>query len=108
LNVFVTQITQTFTAVFKAIPLPPDGPDIHFSVQPNPSNGLFSIISTNKDLAKDCQYVVCDLQGRVIQKGPISDTYETSLDLTAQRAAVYWLRIVKNNESLTNFKLIKY
>ena len=77
-------------------------------MQPNPSNGLFTIISTNKDLAKDCQYVVCDLQGRVIQKGPISDTYETSLDLTAQRAAVYWLRIYKGEDVLQTLELLKF
>ncbi|MDP4955545.1 MAG: CotH kinase family protein [Crocinitomicaceae bacterium] len=108
LEVYVNQSNQTFTAVFNVIPLPPDPPYIEFSVQPNPSNGLFSIISTNKDLAKDCQYVVCDLQGRVIQKGPISDTYETSLDLTAQRAAVYWLRIYKGEDVLQTLELLKF
>ena len=108
LEVYVNQSNQTFTAVFNVMPLPPDPPYIEFSVQPNPSNGLFSIISTNKDLAKDCQYVVCDLQGRVIQKGPISDTYETSLDLSAQRAAVYWLRIYKGEDVLQTLELLKF
>ena len=108
LEVYVNQSNQTFTAVFNVIPLPPDPPYIEFSVQPNPSNGLFTIISTNKDLAKDCQYVVCDLQGRVIQKGPISDTYETSLDLTAQRSAVYWLRIYKGADVLQTLELLKF
>ncbi|MFN5653781.1 MAG: CotH kinase family protein, partial [Flavobacteriia bacterium] len=41
LEVNVTQSNQTFTAVFKPIPLPPDGPNIHFSIAPNPSNGTF-------------------------------------------------------------------
>jgi hypothetical protein len=108
LSVFVTQTNQTFTAVFKVVPLPPDPPYIEFSVQPNPSNGLFSVWSTNKDLAKDCQYLIYDLQGRVIQKGPISDTYETILDLTAQRAAVYWLTIYKGEDKLQTLELLKY
>jgi hypothetical protein len=108
LSVFVTQTNQTFTAVFKVVPLPPDPPYIEFSVQPNPSNGLFSVWSTNKDLAKDCQYLIYDLQGRVIQKGPISDTYETILDLTVQRAAVYWLTIYKGEDKLQTLELLKY
>ena len=108
LSVFVTQSNQTFTAVFKVVPLPPDPPYIEFSVQPNPSNGLFSVWSTNKDLAKDCQYFIYDLQGRVIQKGPISDTYETILDLTVQRAAVYWLTIYKGEDKLQTLELLKY
>jgi hypothetical protein len=108
LSVFVTQTNQTFTAVFKVVPLPPDPPYIEFSVQPNPSNGLFSVWSTNKDLAKDCQYFIYDLQGRVIQKGPISDTYETILDLTVQRAAVYWLTIYKGEDKLQTLELLKY
>ena len=108
LSVFVTQSSQTFTAVFKVVPLPPDPPYIEFSVQPNPSNGLFSVWSTNKDLAKDCQYFIYDLQGRVIQKGPISDTYETILDLTAQGAAVYWLTIYKGEDKLQTLELLKY
>ena len=108
LNVFVTQNTQTFTAVFKVVPLPPDPPYIAFSVQPNPSNGLFSIFSSNKDLAKGCQYFVYDLQGRVIQEGPISDTYETLLDLTAKGAAVYWLSIYQGDNKLQTLELLKY
>jgi hypothetical protein len=108
LEVNVSENTQTFTAVFKAVPLAPDGPDIHFSVAPNPSNGAFILTHDNKTIAKSCKFEVLDLQGRIIQKGLVSESNQTNLDLTAQRAAVYWLRIVKNNESLTNFKLIKY
>jgi hypothetical protein len=108
LSVFVTQTNQTFTAVFNVVPLPPDPPTIQFNVQPNPSNGLFSVWSTNKDLAKDCQYFIYDLQGRIIQKAPLSDTYETILDLTAQRAAVYWLTIYKGEDKLQTLELLKY
>ena len=52
LVVNVSQQTQTFTAVFKAAPLAPDGPDIHFSVQPNPSNGLFNTAIVKNDGTK--------------------------------------------------------
>ena len=108
LNVFVTQNTQTFTAVFKVIPLPPDGPDIHFSVQPNPSNGLFSLMSDNKTIAKSCKFEVFDLQGRLIQKGQVSESNETTLDLTSQQAGIYWVSIYKGEERLDNLKILKY
>ena len=108
LNVFVTQNTQTFTAVFKVVPLPPDGPDIHFNVQPNPSNGLFSIMSDNKTIAKSCKFEVIDLQGRLIQKGQVSESNETTLDLTLQRAGIYWISIYKGEERLDNLKILKY
>jgi len=108
LVVNVTQQTQTFTAVFKAAPLAPDGPDIHFSVQPNPSNGLFSIISDNKTVAKTCDFEVYDLQGRRILKGPVSQSNETTIDLTAQQAGIYWISIYKGEERLENLSILKY
>jgi hypothetical protein len=108
LNVNVTQSTQTFTAVFKVVPLPPDGPDIHFSVQPNPSNGLFTIISNNKTIAKTCKFEVFDMQGRLLHKGLVSENNETTLDLTAQRAGIYWISIYKGDERIDNLKILKY
>jgi hypothetical protein len=33
---------------------------------------------------------------------------ETSISIPELRAAVYVLRVVKNNEALSNFKLLKY
>jgi hypothetical protein len=108
LVVNVTQQTQTFTAVFKAAPPAPDGPDIHFSVQPNPSNGLFSIISDNKTIAKTCEFEVYDLQGRRILKGQVSESNETNLDLTAQQAGIYWISIYKGEERLENLKILKF
>jgi hypothetical protein len=108
LVVNVSQQTQTFTAVFKAAPLAPDGPDIHFSVQPNPSNGLFSIISDNKTIAKTCDFEVYDLQGRRILKGQVSQSNETTIDLTAQQAGIYWISIYKGEERLENLSILKY
>jgi hypothetical protein len=108
LDINVTQSNQTFTAVFKVIPLPPDPPFIEFSVHPNPSNGVFSLMSTNKFMAKDCSYFVCDLQGRIIQKGQLLESYETILDLSTQRAAVYWLSVYKNGEKLQTLELLKF
>ncbi len=109
LDINVTQSNQTFTAVFKVIPLPPDGPDINFSIAPNPSNGTFVLTHNNKTQAQGCSYEIYDLSGRKVVAGEVNNSeLETSITLPEVRAAVYILRVVKNNEVLTNFKLIKY
>lgn len=109
LDVNVTQSNQTFTAVFTVVPLPPDGPDIHFSIAPNPSNGSFVLTHNNKTQAQGCAFEIYDLSGRKIAAGLVNNSeLETSITLPEVRAAVYVLRIVKNNEALTNFKLMKY
>jgi hypothetical protein len=91
------------------IPLPPDGPDIHFTVAPNPSNGTFVLSHDNKTQATGCTYEIFDLSGRIITKGTVNNTaLETQISIPDMRSAVYILRLNKNNEALTNFKLLKY
>lgn len=98
-----------FTAIFKLIPLPPDGPDIHFTVAPNPSNGTFILTHDNKTQATGCTYEIYDLSGRKVSVGAVNHTaLETSITIPDMRSSIYILRINKNNEALTNFKLIKY
>lgn len=105
----VTANTAFFTAVFKLIPLPPDGPDIHFTVAPNPSNGTFVLTHDNKTQATGCTYEIFDLSGRIITRGTVNNTaMETPITIPEMRSAVYILRVNKNNEALTNFKLLKY
>jgi hypothetical protein len=109
LEVNVTQSNQTFTAVFIPIPLPPDGPNIHFSIAPNPSNGTFVLTHDNKTQAQGCTYELYDLSGRKVMAGEVNNSeLETSITIPELRAAVYVLRVVKNNEALSNFKLLKY
>jgi hypothetical protein len=109
LDVNVTQNNQTFTAVFTVVPLPPDGPDITFSIAPNPSNGAFVLTHNNKTQAQGCSYEIYDLSGRIVVAGEVNNSeLETAITLPEVRAAVYVLRVVKNNEVLTNFKLMKY
>lgn len=109
LEVYVTQTNQTFTAVFKVAPLPPDGPNIHFSIAPNPSNGTFVLTHDNKSLAEGCSFEIYDLNGRKVQSGLVNNSeVDTSISLTESRASIYFLRVVKKNEVLGNFKVIKY
>lgn len=109
LSTNVTVSNVFFTAIFKLIPLPPDGPDIHFTVAPNPSNGTFVLTHDNKTQATGCTYEIYDLSGRKVSAGTVNHTaLETSITIPDVRSSVYILRVNKNNEALTNFKLIKY
>jgi hypothetical protein len=109
LSTNVTVSNVFFTAIFKLIPLPPDGPDIHFTVAPNPSNGTFVLTHDNKTQATGCTYEIYDLSGRKVSAGAVNHTaLETSITIPDIRSSVYILRVNKNNEALTNFKLIKY
>lgn len=105
-NVSITN--TTFTAVFKEIPIPPDGPDISFNVYPNPSNGNFIISHDNKTQAENCSYSIYDLNGRIVKKGDISnDSFETNVDFSYVSSSIYILQIIKENQKLYHTKLIK-
>jgi hypothetical protein len=109
LEVNVNTASQTFTAVFMVAPLPPDGPTIEFGVAPNPTNGAFILSHNNKTQAQGCTYEIYDLSGRKVLSGIVNNTeLETPITLSESRAAVYILRVIKNNETLSNFKLVKY
>ncbi|MFN5293190.1 MAG: T9SS type A sorting domain-containing protein, partial [Flavobacteriia bacterium] len=76
---------------------------------PNPSNGTFVLTHDNKTQAQGCTYELYDLSGRKVMAGEVNNSeLETSITIPELRAAVYVLRVVKNNEALSNFKLLKY
>ncbi len=109
LSTNITANFAFFTAVFKLIPPPPDGPNIHFTVAPNPSNGTFVLSHDNKTLASGCNYEIYDLSGRIIAKGTVNNTaLETPISIPEMRSAVYILRVQKNEEVLSTFKVLKY
>lgn len=109
LSVNISANLAFFTAVFKLIPLPPDGPDIHFTVAPNPSNGTFVLSHDNKTQATGCTYEIYDLSGRIISRGTVNNTaLETPISIPEMRSAVYILRVNKNEEVLSTFKVLKY
>ena len=109
LSTNITANFAFFTAVFKLIPPPPDGPNIHFTVAPNPSNGTFVLSHDNKTLAGGCTYEIFDLSGRIIAKGTVNNTaLETPISIPEMRSAIYILRVQKNEEVLSTFKVLKY
>jgi hypothetical protein len=98
----------TFTAVFRKLPEPPDGPDIHFTLYPNPASEQFTIAHDNKTLASGCSYEIYDLNGRKIQVGEINSLgLTTQIGISQLRSSMYIIRISKGNTTLNTFRFVK-
>lgn len=104
----VTISNTLFTAVFRKIPEPPDGPDIHFSIYPNPTNGNFTISHDNKTIATNCRYVIYNLEGRVVKENDLlENSFDTTVDISSVKSSIYFIQLMKENEVLFTSKLIK-
>ena len=104
----ITIDTTLFTAIFKLIPAPPDGPNIHFNLYPSPSSGEITIAHDNLTLAKNCTIQIFDLNGRKIYDGafdPLSK--KTTLNIVNFESALYLLKISNNNDISETLKFIK-
>jgi hypothetical protein len=105
-NVALTN--TTFTAVFRKIPEPPDGPEIHFTLYPNPASEQFTLEHDNKTLASGCSYEIYDLNGRKIQFGEINSIgLKTEIQISQLRSAMYLIRISQGNTTLQTFRFVK-
>jgi hypothetical protein len=105
----VTTTATLFKAIFRLIPPPPDGPEINFSLYPNPaSSGVINLIHDNKTLAEGCRYEVFDLNGRLIIDGAVDNlVLETPIDLSKIRSSLYFLKISKEAEVLETIRFVK-
>jgi hypothetical protein len=104
----VTISNTLFTAVFRKIPEPLDGPDIHFSIYPNPTNGNFTISHDNKTIATNCRYVIYNLEGRVVKENDLlENSFDTTVDISSVKSSIYFIQMMKENEVLFTSKLIK-
>jgi hypothetical protein len=67
------------------------------SVQPNPSNGVFSV--SNYGSTEVFSYEVTDMGGRVIlsKESVINGTSETDIDLTGKVTGMYMIRVYNDN-----------
>jgi len=97
-----------FKAYFSEIPPPVDGPDIHFSLYPNPASNQLVISHDNKTLAEGCLFEIYDLNGRVLYQAPLDFASTTmSIDISKLRASLYFVKIKKNNATLDVIRFVK-
>ena len=79
---------------------------LSMDVYPNPTTNIINLIIMNYDY-KDLFYETYDINGRLIRKKTEIKNLETSIDLSQNPTGVYILKILKNNEQIKNFKIIK-
>ena len=97
-----------FTAVFKLIPPPPDGPTINFILYPSPSSNSITIEHTNSTLAKNVRFQIYDLNGRIIIQGGLEQaSKKTAINISTLNAAMYLIRITNDSDILETLRFVK-
>jgi hypothetical protein len=76
---------------------------LELSVYPNPTTDYLTLkVEDNTEL----NYQLYDLQGKVIENKKVSST-RTSINVENLPNAIYFLNVVKNNQVVKTFKVIK-
>lgn len=84
-----------------------DGPAISLTIAafPNPTTGLLRLSIDNQRF-EGLNYQFFEGNGKLLETGEISGT-ETGIDLTFRAQAVYFLKVLRHNETLKTFKIVK-
>ena len=97
-----------FTAVFKLIPPPPDGPTIEFTLFPSPSSTSITLAHNNPTLAKNIRFEIYDLNGRIISTGKLDPaSKQTQINISNFKAALYLIRITNDQDFLETKRFVK-
>ena len=75
------------------------------SVYPNPTVQNVTLSIGNYDLT-NLQYLLFDIQGRIISDGKVIQN-ETQIEMNTLKSAHYFLKISDNGKDLKTFKIIK-
>lgn len=75
------------------------------TVYPNPSRDAVTLKISNYDFSM-LSFLVYDGQGRTVINKKIEGS-ETLVELTGQADALYFLKVLKQNEEIKSFKIIK-
>jgi hypothetical protein len=107
-SVFEGNVSTTdtkFKAYFKVIP---DGLNIHFSLFPNPTSGEIQIQHNNGTVAKECDFEIFDLSGRIIFSSNFSkESLITNIDVSSFRNSIYFFKITRNKEPIEIIRFVK-
>jgi hypothetical protein len=97
-----------FTAVFKLIPPPPDGPTIEFTLFPSPSSTSITLAHNNLTLAKNIRFEIYDLNGRIINTGKLDPaSKQTQINISNFKASLYLIRITNDQDFLETKRFVK-
>jgi type IX secretion system substrate protein len=77
--------------------------NLELSVYPNPTTNYLTLkVDDNTNLS----YQLYDLQGKIIE-GKMLQSTSTNINLEAQPAATYFVKVIKNKQIVKTFKIIK-
>ena len=101
---FVTVYIKTYPALSKNVVTPKPELNLELNAFPNPSLGEFKFTFKSDDEAKKVSWQVIDISGKLISEGNLENfggTTTQKLNLTAQGAGVYLLRVIHNKSVVT-------
>lgn len=78
---------------------------ISCAVYPNPATD-YLVINTDTFETSETEYYVYNFNGQVIKSGRINST-ETTIDMSNQASAVYFIRLKTNQGYIKEFKIVK-
>lgn len=79
--------------------------NLEMSVYPNPTTNYLILIVENEKL-ENLNYQLMDLQGKVIESKKVN-SITTSINVESAPKAIYFLNVLKNNQIIKTFKVIK-
>jgi hypothetical protein len=90
-----------------SIVLGAENPSINLVVQayPNPTQNYLTLNVGNNEIS-NLNFQLIDVNGRLIENKKISNAIEV-IDMEKLQAAVYFLKVARNNKEIKNFKIIK-
>ena len=77
--------------------------NLELSVYPNPTTNYLTL---KTDDNSNLSYQLNDMQGKIIDTKTVNSN-TTSLSLAGQPTAIYFLNVVKNNQIVKTFKIVK-
>ncbi|MFB6320639.1 T9SS type A sorting domain-containing protein [Saccharicrinis sp. FJH54] len=83
-----------------------DGISLNFIVYPNPAKTNLTLDIADFELS-NLIFELFDVNGKILKTGKITNT-RTNIDITSLESASYLVKVIRDNQEIKTFKVIKY
>jgi hypothetical protein len=104
-NTVITQGIQQTYEVSDISAIGETAINLNVSVYPNPTTNFISMELENNEL-DGLSYQLIDFQGKIISNTKVAET-KTNISMLELPQATYFIHVVKNNQTVKTFKIIK-
>lgn len=104
-GVFITEGVQQQYEIIQMATIDNHLQESKVSLYPNPVDH-FIFIDFNQEKYANSNYELYDLQGRLIQSGKLTQQ-KTQLNMEKLSSSTYVIKIIRDNETIKTFKIIK-